>query len=107
MLAAGLHWRLESDGSCFRFKKKMKIKKKRMAPWEPKIFRVKKGVIFAFLMLIKRGKLFFTSNLNFVERKTKLRAAGANYAQNDFFSEGGGLCVAWARPWAHPSPRII
>jgi hypothetical protein len=28
MLAAGLHWRLESDGSCFRFKKKMKIKKK-------------------------------------------------------------------------------
>jgi hypothetical protein len=85
MLAAGLHWRLESDGSCFRFKKKMKIKKKRMAPWEPKIFRVKKGVIFAFLMLIKRGKLFFTSNLNFVERKTKLRAAGANYAQNEFF----------------------
>jgi hypothetical protein len=47
-----------------------------MAPWEPKIFRVKKGVIFAFLMLIKRGKLFFTSNLNFVERKNQAPRSG-------------------------------
>jgi hypothetical protein len=93
MLAAGLHWRLESDSSCFRFKRKMKNQKFSMAPWEPKIFRVKKGVIRAFLMLIKRGKLFFTSNLKFAERKTKPRAAGANYAQNDlFFRRRRALC---------------
>jgi hypothetical protein len=44
-------------------------------------------------MLIKRGKLFFTSNLKFAERKTKPRAAGANYAQNDlFFRRRRALC---------------
>ena len=102
MLAAGLHWRLESDSSCFRFKRKMKNQKFSMAPWEPKIFRVKKSVIRAFLMLIKRGKLFFTSNLKFAERKTKLRAAGANYAQNDlFFQKEEGFV------WRGPCPGRI
>jgi hypothetical protein len=59
------------------------------------LFRVKKDEISAFLN-IKRGKLFFTSNDSFPERKNQARAAGANYAQNDTFSSAEAF--VWRGP---------
>jgi len=97
---------LESGGSCYRSKKKNENPKNRLRCGSLQLFRVKKDEISAFLN-IKRGKLFFTSNDSFPERKNQARAAGANYAQNDTFLERGGLCVAWPRPWEHPHPSIM
>jgi hypothetical protein len=42
-LAAGLHWRLESDGSCFRFGKNENPKKVDWLLGSREFIRVKKG----------------------------------------------------------------
>jgi hypothetical protein len=70
---------LESDGSCYRSNKKNENQKNRLRFGSLQLFRVKKDEISAFLNM-KRGKLFFTSNDSFPERKNQARAAGANYA---------------------------
>jgi hypothetical protein len=57
-MAAGLHWRLESDGSCFRFKKNENPQKVDWLLGSREINQSKKGLNSGILN-VKKGETIF------------------------------------------------